>query len=35
MSCGTNWLPNTHIESDALPFRYASGQPSAHVLRTK
>jgi hypothetical protein len=35
MSCGTSWLTNIHIESDALPFRCASGQPAAHVLRAK
>ncbi len=23
MHRGTSWLPNTHIESDGLPFRYA------------
>jgi hypothetical protein len=33
MSRGTSWLTDTHIELDALPFRYASGQPAAHVLR--
>jgi hypothetical protein len=35
MSCGTSWLPNTRIESNALPFRYASEQPAVHVLRAK
>ena len=29
MRRGTSWLPN---ESDGLPFRYAPGQPAAHVL---
>jgi hypothetical protein len=32
MRRGTSWLPNTHIESDGLPFGYAPGQPAAHVL---
>ena len=33
MGRGTSWLTDTHIESNALPFRYASRQPAAHVLR--
>ncbi len=33
MSRGTSWLTDIHIESDALPFRYALVQPAAHVLR--
>jgi hypothetical protein len=33
MRRGTSRLPNIHIESDALPFRYIPGQPAAHVLR--
>jgi hypothetical protein len=35
MRRGASWLPNIHIESDALPFRYVLGQPAAHVLRAK
>jgi len=29
MRRGTSWLPNTQIESDGLPFRYAPGRPAA------